>query len=257
MGSSEIRELSPREVAAWPIRRRKLSEEAAFRLEAMIRDGTFLEGALLPAERELMKLFGVGRASIREALYALGRMGLVQVRTGERPLVTRPTPANLITELSGAARHFLSQANGAEYFQEARTLFEVGVARLAARCASDEDIDRLKLALDANAAARGDMGRFERTDVAFHYVLARITRNPIFTAVHDALVEWLTSQRTITLRAPGAAEAAFEAHRRIFEGVAAREPEAAALAMDEHLKEVVALMARANETEHGAARHSR
>jgi hypothetical protein len=34
---------------------------------------------------------------------------------------------------------------------------------------SDEDIDRLKLALDANAAARGDMGSFERTDVAFHY----------------------------------------------------------------------------------------
>ena len=122
---------------------------------------------------------------------------------------------------------------------------------------SDEDIDRLKLALDANAAARGDMGRFERTDDAFHYLLTRITRNPIFTAVHDALVEWLTSQPTITLRAPGAAEAAFEAHWRIFEGVAAREPEAAALAMDEHLKEVVALMARAKETEHGAARHSR
>ena len=39
-----------------------------------------------------MKMFGVGRASIREALYTLGRMGLVQVRTGERPLVTRPTP---------------------------------------------------------------------------------------------------------------------------------------------------------------------
>ena len=117
--------------------------------------------------------------------------------------------------------------------------------------------DVLTPKLDANAAARGDMGRFERTDVAFHYVLARITRNPIFTAVHDALVEWLTSQRTITLRAPGAAEAAFEAHRRIFEGVAAREPEAAALAMDEHLKEVAALMARAKETGHGAARHSR
>ena len=121
---------------------------------------------------------------------------------------------------------------------------------------SDEDIDRLKLALDANSAARGDVARFERTDVAFHYVLAQITRNPIFTAVHDALVEWLTSQRTITLRAPGAEEAAFDLHRRIFEAVAAKDPEAAAPAMDEHLKSVAGLMEIAKEAEN-AARASR
>ncbi|HXQ40314.1 MAG TPA: transcriptional regulator NanR [Candidatus Udaeobacter sp.] len=255
--TAELRELKRPELAAWPIRRRKLSEEAALRLEAMIRDGTFPEGALLPPERELMKMFGVGRASIREALYALGRMGLVQVRTGERPLVTRPTPENLITELSGAARHFLSQPHGVEHFQESRALFEVGVARLAAMRANDEDIARLKHALDANAAARGDLGRFERTDVAFHYVVARITRNPIFTAVHDALVEWLTSQRTITLRSPGAEDMAFESHRQIFEGVAARDPEAAARAMDTHLKQVAEQIRRTTEAGNGAARHSR
>ena len=89
MAADEIRDRAQAELAAWPIRRRKISEEAALRLEAMIRDGTFPEGTLLPPERELMKMFGVGRASIREALYALGRMGLVQVRTGERPLVSR------------------------------------------------------------------------------------------------------------------------------------------------------------------------
>jgi DNA-binding FadR family transcriptional regulator len=255
--TAELRELRRPELAAWPIRRRKLSEEAALRLEAMIRDGTFPEGALLPSERELMKMFGVGRASIREALYALGRMGLVQVRTGERPLVTRPTAENLITELSGAARHFLSQPNGADHFQEARALFEVGMARMAAMRASDEDIERLKRALDANAAARGDLSRFERADVAFHYVLARITQNPIFTAVHDALVEWLTSQRTITLQAPGAEDIALEAHRAIYEGVAARDPEAAAKAMDDHLRSVANMIRLATEGERGAARHSR
>jgi DNA-binding FadR family transcriptional regulator len=256
MAAGEIRDRAQAELAAWPIRRRKISEEAALRLEAMIRDGTFPEGTLLPPERELMKMFGVGRASIREALYALGRMGLVQVRTGERPLVTRPTPQNLLTELSGAARHFLAGSGGPEHFQEARALFEVGVARLAALRADRDDIERLRQAFEANAAARGDMTRFERTDVAFHYVLARITRNPIFTAVHDALVEWLTSQRTITLRAPGAEQAAFASHRQIFEAVAANDPEAAAAAMDEHLKSVASLIKIATEAEN-AARASR
>src|SRR5215467_15726545 len=187
MASPQVKESATGELVSWPIRRRKLSEEAALRLEAMIRDGTFPPGTMLPPERELMKIFGVGRASIREALFALNRMGLVLLRNGERPMVTTPTPATLITELSGAARHFLSQPNGTGWFQEARALFETGIAAMAAQRATDEDVGRLRGALDANTAARGDIGRFERTDVAFHYALATITGNPIFTAVHDAL----------------------------------------------------------------------
>lgn len=255
MGSAIDRSQS--DIVVWPIRRRKVSDEAALRLETMIRDGTFPEGALLPPERELMRMFGVGRGSIREALYGLGRMGLVEVRTGERPLVTRPTPQKLLTELSGAARHFLAGADGPEHFQEARALFEIGVARLAAIRASAGDVELLRRALAANSAARGDIARFERTDVAFHYVLAQITKNPIFTAVHEALVEWLTSQRTISLRAPGAEETAFESHRKIFGGVAANDPAAAAFAMDEHLRSVADLIRIATEAESAAAGGSR
>ena len=256
MAAGEIRDRAQAELAVWPIRRRKISEEAALRLEAMIRDGTFPEGTLLPPERELMKMFGVGRASIREALYALGRMGMVQVRTGERPLVTRPTPQNLLMELSGAARHFLAGSGGPEHFQEARALFEVGVARLAALRADRDDIERLRQAFEANAAARGDMTRFERTDVAFHYVLARITRNPIFTAVHDALVEWLTSSADHHPARTRRRAGSLCFHRQIFEAVAANDPEAAAAAMDEHLKSVASLIKIATEAEN-AARASR
>jgi GntR family transcriptional regulator, sialic acid-inducible nan operon repressor len=247
MTSADARDPTPSELVSWPIQRRKLSEEAALRLEAMIRDGTFPQGTMLPPERELMKIFSVGRASIREALFALSRMGLLQLRNGERARVTTPTPETLINDLSGAARHFLAQPEGAGFFQEARALFEIGVARLAAQRATEEDVARLQRALDANTTARGDIGRFERTDVAFHYVLATITGNPIFTAVHDALVEWLTHQRTLTLGVAGAEERAHESHQRIFAAVAARDPEAAAKAMDRHLSEVAAFMRQARE----------
>jgi GntR family transcriptional repressor for pyruvate dehydrogenase complex len=107
--------------------------------------------------------------------------------------------------------------------------------------------------LDSNIAARGDLERFERTDVAFHYVLATITRNPIYAAVHDGLVEWLTSQRTISLQVAGAEDAALEGHRQIFEGVARRDPEGAARAMEDHLASVAALVRRAMEGDDGQA----
>jgi DNA-binding FadR family transcriptional regulator len=69
-------------LAPSPIRRRKVSELAAQRFEEMIRDGTFPAGTMLPSERELMKLFALGRTSIREALYVLHRQGLVHLSTG-------------------------------------------------------------------------------------------------------------------------------------------------------------------------------
>jgi len=225
-----------------PVRRHRLWEDIAHRLEEMIQEGTFPPGTLLPPERELMRLFDVGRPSIREALFALHRMGLVRVSTGERASVTTPTPDTLIAHLSGAARAFLSQGDGAAHFQDARALFETGIARLAALRATDADIDRLRQALDANAAARADARKFEQADVAFHFALAQTTKNPIFAAVHEALVDWLTSQRTMALRQPRAEAIALDGHRRIFEAVAAHDSNAAGAAMDRHLQEIADLI---------------
>lgn len=223
-----------------PIRKRKLYEEIVERIESAIVSGEYAPGDMLPAERELGETYGVGRTSVREALFALQRMGLITISSGERARVSQPTPETLVGELSGAARLFLSQPDGIRHFQQARALFEEGVARLAAQCARESDITKLQGLLEANHQAIDDERTFERTDVAFHYGLAEIPRNPIFTALHTALTEWLTEQRTISLRVRGAARAAYRAHKRIFDAVAAREPAAAATAMREHLAEVEA-----------------
>jgi DNA-binding FadR family transcriptional regulator len=221
-----------------PIRRRKLYEEIVERLEAAIADGHYAPGDQLPAERELMEAYGVGRTAIREALFALQRMGLIAISSGERARVSQPSAGTMVEELSGVARYLLARPDGAHHFQQARTMFEVGVARLAAETATPEDIVRLADALAANKAALEQPRGFERTDVAFHFVLAEITRNPIFTALHTGLTEWLTEQRTTSLKARGAAPAAGAAHERIYRAVAARDPQAAEDAMRAHLAEV-------------------
>src|SRR5215471_18628149 len=129
------------------IRRRRLYEEVAGRLEGMIQEGHYSPGDQLPSERELMKQFGVGRPAVREALFALQKMGLVAVSSGERARVTRPTPKVVVESLSGAARHLLAAPDGVRHFQEARSFFEIGLARHAATHASDADIAELKAAL--------------------------------------------------------------------------------------------------------------
>lgn len=220
------------------LKRSRLFEQVADILERRIRERDLPAGAELPSERDLMKEFGVGRPAIREALFHLQRMGLVELRTGARARVAAPSPEAVMTSLAGSARYLLSDADGIRHFQDARILFETGLVRDAARLASDADVARLGGALDANRAAIGDMRRFEETDVGFHYAIAAIPRNPIYNALHGAIIEWLVDQRHVTLSYPGQNKVACDAHAAIFEAIAARNPDAAAERMREHLDQV-------------------
>src|SRR5205807_468320 len=172
--------------------------------------------------------FGVGRPAVREALFHLKNMGLIELRSGERAMVTRPTAGVVVESLAGVARHMLAQSDGVKNFQDARVFFEAGLARHAAQHATSDDLAELKAALDANSEAIGDLPRFERTDVAFHYVLAVIPKNPIFPAIHAAIAEWLVQQRHVTLNwqgRNGTAQEAYDAHAAIYDAVAAHDPD--------------------------------
>ncbi len=234
------------------IQRRRLYQEIADRLERQILAGELRVGDPLPSERALMERFGVGRPAVREALLALERAGLIAVSGGERARVIRPTPAGMVAGLDAAVRHWLAEPMGVRHLQDARKLLETGLARQAAEMAEPADIARLEQALSRNGADRADLLAFEHSDVAFHDVIAEIARNPIFTAVFQAMTGWLTEQRTTTLRLPGAAESAYASHRRIYEAIAAHDPEAAAAAMRRHLEAVAELYWRSLQTGSGA-----
>lgn len=234
-----------------PIRRSKIYEQIAQRLEQQILDGHLQPGDTLPSERELMERHGVGRPAVREALLSLQKAGLLAIQNGERARVVRPSALSLVGELGTAARYLLSQADGVRQFQQVRMFFEVGLVRHAATRATEADIARLAKALADNAAALDDMSAFARTDVEFHFVLAQIPRNPIFVAMHIALAEWLTEQRSSTLRREGAAKGALQSHRSIFRAIKAGDPDKAEAAMRKHLGNVEALYWKATDTPRG------
>lgn len=237
-----------------PVQRRKLYEDVALRIEEMIREQRLAAGDRLPAEREIMAALGVGRSAVREAMLSLQKMGLIQVSSGERAQVRAPSAKAMVGELSGAARLLLAQPGGMQQFQDARALFEIGLARLAAERATDADIEALAEALEANRQAMGDRVAFSRTDVAFHYCLAQIARNPIFTAICEAVAEWLTEQRSTSGQAPQSNKLAYAAHKRVYEAVAARDPLAAQRAMQQHLDTVAKLYWKIRSAEPADAR---
>src|SRR5262245_36770697 len=64
------------------IPRRSLADEVAAQLQQQITLGKYKTGEQLPIEPDLMKTFGVGRATIREAIKTLVNSGLLRVQQG-------------------------------------------------------------------------------------------------------------------------------------------------------------------------------
>ncbi|EIB8863242.1 transcriptional regulator NanR [Salmonella enterica] len=225
-----------------PLARKKLSEMVEEELEQMIRRHEFGEGEQLPSERELMAFFNVGRPSVREALAALKRKGLVQINNGERARVSRPSADTIISELSGMAKDFLTHPGGIAHFEQLRLFFESSLVRYAAEHATDEQIALLTKALEINSQSLDDNALFIRSDVEFHRVLAEIPGNPIFMAIHVALLGWLIAAR------PSVPDRelhehnnlSYQQHIVIVDAIRQRDPDKADRALQTHLNSVSA-----------------
>jgi DNA-binding FadR family transcriptional regulator len=64
------------------VSRRSLTDVVAGKIATFILDGTYQTGNQLPAERELVKDFGVSRSTLREALKILAEHKLIEGRHG-------------------------------------------------------------------------------------------------------------------------------------------------------------------------------
>jgi DNA-binding FadR family transcriptional regulator len=219
-----------------PIQRRKLYQEVLDRLMARIDSGEIAPGDQLPSERDLMAFYGVGRVAVREALQELARSGIVEISHGERARVVVPTADLLIEQIAGGARHLLRmQPETLEHLKDARLFLEIGMVRLAAAKATPDDVKRLQERLHAHEASLPTLDQFLKRDMAFHREIARISGNPIFPAIIEALFGWASEYYQTIVCAPGAEFLTLTEHQRIIDAIAQGQADTAAQAMSDHL----------------------
>jgi len=217
-----------------PIVRRKLSHDVFARLLDGISTGEFPRGSLLPSERVLMERFQVGRPAIREALQDLQRMGLVVITHGEGARLIEPTAQSVLDQIAITVHHVLASSQNLAHLKAARNFFEVGMTRLAAARASEEDVAELTAIIGRMEASTVDFQTFMKYDMAFHRRIAEITANPVFVAVSEALLQWLSKYHIGELRKIGREARTLDEHRHIVERIAAHDVEGAAAAMLQH-----------------------
>lgn len=219
-----------------PIARRKLGDEVFDRLLRMIDEGEVRAGDPMPSERELMRRYRVGRPAVREALQALERMGLIEIRHGERARLVGLTPRVLFDQIDRSARHLLrTSPQTLENLVEARLSFEVGMVRLAVKRGDERHLSRLAEALDNLRRAASDRSAFVQADMAFHAVVASFSGNPVYVALSESMLSWLAERHPSVVMASGAQDLTIAEHSAIYERIAARDEEGAVKAMTEHL----------------------
>ncbi len=222
-----------------PIARRKLYQEVQERLLQRINSGEWVPGDQLPSERELMEFYGVGRVAVREALQELARSGIVEISHGERARVVVPSASLLIQQIGEGARHLLRmQPEMLAHVRDARLFLETGMVRLAAERATDADVALLRERWRQPQDALQDLEHFIERDMQFHREIARISGNPIFSAIVEAMFGWANEHFRFIVRAPGVETLTLAEHERIVQAIAAHDPDAAERAMRDHLTRV-------------------
>jgi GntR family transcriptional repressor for pyruvate dehydrogenase complex len=233
-------EVPPIDWTVVAVRPSSLPDGLAASLERMIADGTLVVGARIPPERDLALQMGVSRASVRSALRDLELKGLIDRRPGRGTVVA--DRSTVLREAGSLLGHLGRSDRDLMEVMDLRATIEPPIAARAAVRATAADIKGLYEIIDATASSRS-LKEFAELDEAFHRQLSRCTHNPLLERLMATTAGWIGPSRSSALLNRARAAASLAAHREIAEAVAARDPEAAAEAMADHIEQVNAAVA--------------
>jgi GntR family transcriptional regulator, transcriptional repressor for pyruvate dehydrogenase complex len=161
--------------------RRRREESISDQIKDMIVERGLKPGERLPAERELMEIFGASKGSVREALSALRSQGLIRTRTG-------PGGGVFLAEI-GAQRamallsnYFIFRTPSILDIYAVRCELEPELAASVAGQLSAEDFVRLEQTMriyDAPPQTAEEEYYQRMAELDFHSVLAELCPNPI------------------------------------------------------------------------------
>jgi GntR family transcriptional repressor for pyruvate dehydrogenase complex len=214
-------------------REARLSDKVTDAILATIASNQLKPGDLLPTERELGEQFGVSRTVIREAIRALRAKGMLEVKGGSGVRIVAVNEGTVRESM----RHFV-QGSELDYTKvdEVRRVLEVAAAGLAAERATPDDIAHINETIEQMDSSCEDIESTVQFDIAFHRALATATHNELFLVLHDSMGEMLLEVRRRNLsRGADRRRLVVEMHRRIRDAVANHDPEAARVAMIDHL----------------------
>jgi GntR family L-lactate dehydrogenase operon transcriptional regulator len=244
---------------------RRLADEVADRVRALIEEQRLEAGMRLPAERQLAAQLGVSRNSLREALAKLVNEGLLLSRRGGGTFVCWQHEDG--SEQNWSERNIVQPlktlvTDDPDYgfdILEARHAIEASTAWYAALRASDADKEKIRLCFEAIQSQDPDLA--SQADVRFHLAIAEASHNLVllqtmrgfFDVLHFSVKQ---SRQRMYLVPPVFAKLT-EQHQSVLDAIFAGDAEGARQAMMAHLGFVHTTIKRFDEDQARQARITR
>lgn len=236
--------------SAPPRKHRNLAQGVVAHITDGIRAGDMSPGDKLPTESEIMRIIGVSRTVVREAISHLQAAGLVETRHGIGTFVLAPPPATVTLGIDPAT---IVTMRDVLAILELRISLETEAAGLAATRRSSDELDALRVALDTFETSARAGGATVPSDVQFHLLIAQASGNRYF---HDILNHLgtniiprarLNSARLAHDDPAVYMERVIHEHEDIFNAIRRQDPDSARAAMRIHLSNSRERLRRAQE----------
>lgn len=212
---------------------RRLYQQIADQIRALIHGGHFTPGARLPAERDLAQQLGVSRPSLREALIALEIEGSVEIRMGSGIYIT--------AEAERRPRQTGSMGESPLELMQARAAIEGTVITLAAARITPEALQSLRQTMDAIRSEIEEGRKPLDQDRLFHLTIAGQSGNSVLARIVGDLFDERHSPISAQIRArfesPDTWGFALAEHEAIYAALEAKDPLQAQATMHAHLEE--------------------
>lgn len=216
-----------------------LPDRLSIEIEKLIMDGELAVGDKLPAERVLAESLGVSRVSIRQALHELQMRGMIDRRPGRGTIVLSSTGA--ANEQGAAIAAALSSENREIVdIMDLRAIIEPPIAALTAMRATPRDLEQLRSLVEEMTGDSVSVTRYAELDRSFHQAIAQYTHNPLLSMLNEQIATLIAPSRNTALQTKQRRGNSTEAHRRIYEAIAARDSEAAQREAAAHVESVTA-----------------
>jgi GntR family transcriptional regulator, transcriptional repressor for pyruvate dehydrogenase complex len=213
------------------------AESTAQHIEDLILEGSLRPGEPLLPEREMALRLNVSRPTLRQGMKMLEEKGLLAGEPGGSRVV-----APLGTSITDPLIELMSSRSDLVHdYLEFRGTQERMAATLAAVRANDIDRSALQACMNRmdKAHHRSDTQAEAQADADLHFLIYDASHNVVLLQVMRALSSMLLKgvfdNRQKLFARPEVREVLLLQHRAIFEGVMARDPEAAGRAAEEHM----------------------
>jgi DNA-binding FadR family transcriptional regulator len=144
-----------------------------------IESGVLKVGDKLPPERELSKVYGLSRSSVREGVRQLSTMGYVETKKNVGSFVSSIHLSNRYSD--NPIRQVFEKAS-VLYLMEVRLILEKNMIEYAVQRATSKDLDRMRIAVE-QMSSHETLVDFLKSDIAFHFAIAEATHNEVMIEI--------------------------------------------------------------------------